>query len=91
MKTAELIRRKVTDRKLKLKMTRRETIGKDSNAQSTTLSKTAKYKRRVARGRAIEVDVPMELTAVNIMKEVFGDGKITDIEAFVPERTDWSV
>ena len=90
-KAAELMVRKGADRKLKLETTRRETIGKDSDAESTALLKTAKYERRVARGGAIEVDVPVELTAVDILKEVFGDGKIAEIEAIVPERTNWSV
>ena len=67
---------------------RREMIGENSNAELTTLSKTAKYKRKVARGGAIEVDVPIELTAVDVMKEVFGGGKIAEIEAIVPERSD---
>ena len=91
-KAAELMIRKGADRKLKLETTRRETIGKDSDAESTALLKTAKYERRVVRGGgAIEVDVPVELTAVDILKEVFGDGKIAEIEAIVPERTSWSV
>ena len=90
-KAAERMIRKGADRKLKLETTRRETIGKDSDAESTRLLKTAKYERRVARRGAIEVDVPVELTAVDILKEDFGDGKIAEIEAIVPERTNWSV
>ena len=90
-KAAESMIRRGADRKLKLKTTRQETIGKDSDAESTALLKTVKYERRVAREVASEVDVPVELTAVDILKEVFGDGKIAEIEAIVPERTNWSV
>ena len=89
-KAAELMIRKGADRKLKLETTRRERFGKDSDQESMLL-KTAKYERRVVRGGAIEVDVPVELTAVDIVKEVFGDGKIAEIEAIVPERQNWSV
>ena len=37
------------------------------------------------------MDVSVELTAVDIVKEIFGDGKIAEIEAIVPERQNWSV
>ena len=35
----------------------------------------------------IEVDIPVELTAVSMLREIFGDGKIAEIEAIVPEKT----
>ncbi len=73
-KAAELMVRKGAHRKLKLETTRRETIGNRSDA--VTLAKTAKYKKVVTRGGMIEVDVPVELAAVSILAEIFGDGKI---------------
>ena len=90
-KAAELMIRNGADRKLKLETTRRERVGKDSDPESTALLKTAKYERRVAWEGVNEVNVPVELTAVDILKEVFGDGKIAEIEAILPERTYWSV
>ena len=79
--------RKGADRKLKLETTRREKIGAETDA----LRKTAKYQRVVTRGGMIEVDIPVELTAVSILREIFGDGKIAEIEAIVPEKTAWTV
>ena len=90
-KAAELMIRKGADRNLKLETVRREVYKQDSDAESNAVLKTAKYERRVARGGAIEVDVRVEITAVAILKEVFGDGKIAEIEAIVPEKTNWSV
>ena len=90
-KAAELMIRKGADRNLKLETVRREIYKQDSDAESKRVLKTAKYERRVARGGAIEVDVRVEITAVAILKEVFGDGKIAEIEAIVPEKTSWSV
>ncbi len=90
-KVAELMVRKGADRKLKLETTRREKVGKNSEAETAELMKTAKYRRLVTRGGTIEVDVPVELTAVSILREIFGDGKIAEIEAIVPEGTSWSV
>lgn len=88
-KAAELMIRKGANRKLKLETTRREFIGNSSDA--ATVAKTAKYKKIVTRGGMIEVDVPVELTAVSILTEIFGDGKIAEIEAIVPEGPTWSI
>lgn len=83
-KAAELMIRKGADRNLKLETTRREVIAKDSVAL-----KTAKYEKIVTRGLT-EVDVPVELTALSLLKEVFGNDKIAELEAIVPEGTSWS-
>ena len=85
-KAAELMIRKGADRKLKLETTRQERLTNDSNAEL----KTAKYEDIVTRGLT-EIDVPVELTAVSILREIFGDDKIAEIEAIVPEGTSWSV
>ena len=53
--------------------------------------KTAKYRRVVTKGGMIEVDVPVGLSALGILREVFGDGKMAEIEAIVPEGGSWSV
>ena len=90
-KAAELMIRKGADKKLKLETTRRETFANDPKAETAAPLKTAKYRRVVTRGGVIEVDVPVELTAVSILREIFGDGKIAEIEAIVPEGTSWSV
>lgn len=90
-KAAELMIRKGADRKLKLETTRREIIGNSSDTETATLAKTAKYKKVVTRGGMVEVDVPVELTAVGILSEIFGDGKIAEIEAIIPEGTAWTV
>lgn len=90
-KAAELMIRKGADRKLKLETTRREKIANNSETETTTLMKTAKYRRVVTRGGMIEVDVLVELTVVGILQEIFGEGKIAEIEAIVPETTSWSV
>lgn len=90
-KVAELMIRKGADRKLKLETTRREKVASTSEAETEELMKTAKYRRLVTRGGTIEVDVRVELTAVCILEEIFGDGKIAEIEAIVPEGTSWSV
>ena len=86
---AELMIRKGADRKLRLETTRRETIrgGSGSEAQA----KTAKYKRVVQKGGMVEVDVPVDLTAMDIMEEVFGSDKMGEIEAIVTETRSWSV
>lgn len=90
-KAAELMIRKGADRKLKLETTRREKMANHLEAETAALVKTAKYRRVVTRGGIIEVDVPVELTAVSILREIFGDGKIAEIEAIVPETSSWSV
>lgn len=90
-KAAELMIRKGADKKMKLETTRRETIANHSEAEKVALMRTAKYRRVVTRGGLIEVDVPVELTAVGILREIFGDGRIAEIEAIVPEGTSWSV
>ena len=90
-KVAELMIRKGADRKLKLETTRREKVPIGSEAQQPELRKTAKYQTLVTRGGMIEVKVPVELTAVSILREIFGDGKIAEIEAIEPEVTSWSV
>ena len=85
-KAAELMIRNGADRNLKLETTRREVFANDSKMDL----KTAKYEKKVTRGLT-EVDVPVELTAVSILKEIFGNDKIAEIEAIVPEATSWSV
>ena len=90
-KAAELMIRKGADRKLKVETTRRETIANRSEAETVSVMKTAKYRRVVKRGGRIEVDVPVELTAVGILRETFGNDKIAEIEAIVPEGTSWGV
>ena len=89
-KAAELMLRKGADRKLKLETTRRETIANRSEAETAALM-TAKYRKVVTRGAMIEVDIPVEVTAVSILREIFGDDKIGEIEAIVPESTSWSM
>ena len=83
--------RKGADRKLKLETIRRERIGNRSEAETDALRRTAKYRRVVTRGGMVEVGIPVELTAVSILKEIFGDGKIAEIEAIVPEKTAWTL
>lgn len=91
-KAAELMIRKGADRKLKLETTRRAKLANDPEAESLALLETAKYRKVVTLDRAaIEVDIPVELTTVSILREVFGDGKIAEIEAIVPEGTSWSL
>ena len=90
-KAAEFMIRKGADRKLKLETTRREKIGNRSEAETDALRRTAKYRRVVTRGGMVEVDIPVELTAVSILREIFGDGKIAEIEAIVPEKTTWTL
>ena len=90
-KVAELMIRKGADRKLKLETTRREKVAINSEAERTELMKTAKYKTSVGRGGVIEKDVLVVLTAVSILREIFGDGKIAEVEAIEPEVTSWSV
>ena len=90
-KAAEFMIRKGADRKLKLETIRRERIGNRSEAETDALRRTAKYRRVVTRGGMVEVDIPEELTAVSILRESFGDGKIAEIEAIVPEKTAWTL
>ena len=88
---AELMIRKGADRELKLETTRREKLAINSEAESTEVRKTAKYRTLVTRGGMTEVNVLEELTAVSILRAIFGDGKIAEIEAIEPEVTSWSV
>ena len=87
-KAAELMIRKGADRKLKLETTRRENLANRSGPETV---KTAKYRKVVTRGGTIAVDIPVELTAVGILREIFGNGKIAEVEAIVPEGMSWSV
>ena len=89
-KAAEMMIRKGADKRLKLATTRRETIKNGPEIDSAPL-KTAKYRRVVTRGTMIEVDVSVELTTIGILTDVFGDGKIAEIEAIVPEGRNWSL
>ena len=89
-KAAEMMIRKGADKNLKLETTRRETIVSRSETDEMR-SKTAKYRKVVRRGGVIEVDVPVELTTLSILTEIFGDGKIAEIDAIVPEGTGWSL
>lgn len=86
-KVAELMIRKGADRKLKLETTRRGTAA----MQAAKPRKTAKYQTLVTPTEVLQPDVTVELTAVGILREIFGDGKIAEIEAIEPEVTSWSV
>lgn len=90
-KVAELMIRKGADRKLKLETTRREKVVISSEAERSELMKTAKYRTSVSRGGMVDMDVLVVLTAVGILREIFGDGKMAEIEAIEPEVTSWSV
>lgn len=87
-KAAELMIRKGADRKLKLETTRRENLANRSGPET---EKTAKYRKVVTRGGTIAVHIPVELTAVGILREIFGNGKIAEVEAIVHEGMSWSV
>ena len=88
-KAAEMMIRKGADRKLKLETTRREKVAIGSEGEAV-LSKTAKHRKVVTQGGMVEMDVPIEINAISMLTEVFGDGKIAEIEAIVPEEGHWS-
>lgn len=91
-KVAELMIRKGADRKLKLETTRREKVVISSEAERSELMKTAKYRTSVSRGGGmVEKDTLVVLTAVGILREIFGDSKMAEVEAIEPEVTGWSV
>lgn len=90
-KVAELMIRKGADRKLKLETTRREKVVISSEVERSELMKTAKYGTLVSRGGMVDMDVLVVLTAVGILREIFGDGTMAEIEAIEPEVTSWSV
>lgn len=86
---AEMMIRKGANRKLKLETVRREWV--DSGTAKSGPLKTAKYKRTVWRGVSkVEVETPVELTALDIMGEVFGLDKLGEVEAIVADRENWS-
>ena len=74
-----------------------ETYNPNSSAESqVTVFETAKYRRKLtSRGGidAKELLVTVKLTALEIIEDIFGNGKIGEIKAIVPERRDrgWRV
>ena len=90
-KAAEFMIRKGADRELKLVTPRCKKIRNRSEAETDALRRTAEYRKVVTRGGMVEVDIAVVLTAVSISREIFDDGKTADIEAFVPEKTAWTV
>ena len=86
-KAAELMIRKGANRSLKLETKRRRLVGNGAEE----ISYTAKYRRPVQLGGPTEIHVPVELTAIDIMKEIFVTDKIAEIEAIVPEGKSWSI
>ena len=87
---AEMMIRRGADRQLKLETVRKELV--DSDTMKSGPLVTAKYKRTLAKGGGyVEVQTPVELTALNIMGEVFGSDKLGEIEAIVPDRQSWSI
>ena len=88
---AEMMIRKGANRQLKLETTRTETISSGSESQAPQL-KTAKYKRSVALAREgkIQVEVPVELTAMGILQDIFGKDKINELNAIVPDTSSWN-
>ena len=87
-KAAEMMVRKGADKKLKLETTVRESITRGEGAELPPM-KTAKYRRTVTPWGPVEIDTPVELTALGMMERIFGDGKIAEIDAIVPEGTSW--
>ena len=92
-KVAELMVRKGADRKLKLETTRRGTPAMQAARKRKTakFQTLVKYQTWVTPTEVLEPDVTVELTAEGILREIFGDGKIAEIEAIEPEVTSWSV
>ena len=88
-KAAEMMIRKGADKGLKLETTRRETVASGSEGDAAKL-KTAKYRRVVTKGGAVEVDVRVELTAIGLLTEIFGGGRMQEVDAIVPEVKSWS-
>ena len=88
---AEMMIRKGADRQLMLETTRTETISSESEGQ-TPHAKTAKYKRNVALTREgkIQVEIPVELTAMGILKDIFGENKINELDAILPDTSPWT-
>ncbi|KAK4697415.1 hypothetical protein P7C71_g658, partial [Lecanoromycetidae sp. Uapishka_2] len=91
-KAARMMITKGARRELKLETVRKETFTIGS-ALEKTYAKTAKYGRAVTKGgtRTIELDVPEELTAMNILEKVFGDSMMDELNAIAAETQTWSV
>ena len=85
--TAKLMIRQGANRSLRLKTKRRQLV----RSGPDEISYTAKYQRPVQLGVSTEIYVPVELTAIDIMKEFFVTNKIAEIEAIVPEGKNWSI
>ncbi|KAL6714318.1 hypothetical protein ACLMJK_007741 [Lecanora helva] len=86
-KAAELMIRKGADKHLRVETKRWE----GTKATPDQISYTAKYRRPVQQTPDIPVEVPVELTALDIMEEIFATNKIAEIEAIVPEARAWTV
>ena len=87
---AEMMIRKGVNRKLKLETTRKEKSTRGSEPNMTG-GKTAKYRRQVVRGGMDETEVTVELTAMDLLGEVFGKSRIAELEAIRPDTPSWSM
>ncbi|KAL8842262.1 MAG: hypothetical protein Q9170_000588 [Blastenia crenularia] len=87
---AEVMIRKGADRGLKLETTRKETFTRGSE-QAAAYQRTAKYKQVVSRGTIVEMNVPVELSASSILKDLFGPDRAAELEAILPETPKWGL
>lgn len=87
---AEVMIRKGADRKLKLETTRKETFTRGSE-QEAAYQRTAKYKQVVSRGTMVEINVPVELSASSILKDLFGPDRAAELGAILPETPEWGL
>ena len=84
---AELMIRKGADRKLKFKISFEETMMRVTDEEVAS-SKTTEYKLPVVRDPVSEAEVPVELSALDILKTLFGDSRTAELEAIVSETRD---
>ena len=84
---AEIMIRKGADRQLRLETTRTERV-----KSPAPYFKTAKYKRNLALAGKDKstVEIPVELTAMGILQDIFGEDKVNELNAIVPEASSWS-
>lgn len=80
---AEVMIRKGADRKLKLV----ESMQKETHARGS--KKTPRYKQIVSRATTIESDVLVELSASDILNDIFGANRAAELEAILPETRNW--
>ncbi len=89
-KAARMMITKGANRRLKIETTRKEltTVGSEGRAKTT-----AKLKEQVTQGgtRTVEYEVPVELTAMNILEGIFGDSRMDELKAIVADTSSWSV